>query len=134
MRKILKIVGFRLLQWTWGFPQTLLGFVYTGMLRLAGWRSRPYEGAIAVYHRSRHGYVSLGMYFTFPGDLDIHTAAHEYGHSLQSAILGPLYLLVIGIPSILWAGLGQRYRRRTGANYYSFYTERWADKLGKVER
>ena len=134
MKKFLKIAGFRLLQWTWGFPQTFLGFLYTGLLRLNGWRSRPYECAIATYHQSAYGYVSLGMYFTFPGELNLHTAEHEYGHSIQSAILGPLYLLVIGIPSLMWAAFGKRYRTKYGVSYYAFYTERWADKLGKVDR
>lgn len=30
------------------------------------------------------------------------TIKHEYGHQLQSYILGPLYLLIIGLPSGLW--------------------------------
>ena len=57
---------------------------------------------------------------------------HEYGHTIQSAILGPLYLPVIAIPSLIWAnspGLS-RYRVRSGRSYYSFYPERWADQLG----
>jgi hypothetical protein len=35
---------------------------------------------------------------------------HEYGHSIQSKILGPLYLFIIGIPSLLWAKLGKKHR------------------------
>ena len=27
---------------------------------------------------------------------------HEYGHTIQSLILEPLYLIIIGIPSTLW--------------------------------
>jgi hypothetical protein len=38
--------------------------------------------------------------------------AHEFGHNLQSLVLGPLYLIVIGIPSV------------AGAQW----TETWADK------
>ena len=30
------------------------------------------------------------------------TKVHEYGHTIQSIILGPLFLLVIGIPSCIW--------------------------------
>jgi hypothetical protein len=55
---------------------------------------------------------------------------HEYGHSIQSKILGPLYLLIIGLPSLLWAWLGDNYRKKNNKSYYWFYTEKWANKLG----
>ena len=29
-------------------------------------------------------------------------SVHEYGHTIQSLILGPLYLFVVGIPSFVW--------------------------------
>jgi hypothetical protein len=45
-------------------------------------------------------------------------------------MLGPLYLLVIGLPSLLWAWLGDNYREKHGVSYYDFYTEKWANKLG----
>ena len=60
------------------------------------------------------------------------TVRHEFGHVLQSRMLGPLYLMVIGLPSLLWAWLGDRIA--PGKSYYWFYTERWADRLGEVER
>jgi hypothetical protein len=58
------------------------------------------------------------------------TVKHEYGHSIQSKWLGPFYLFVVGIPSILWAAWWNPNR---GVSYYSFYTEKWADKLGEVK-
>ena len=54
--------------------------------------------------------------------------AHESGHVKQSLYLGPLYLFVIGIPSILWAWLHKSIAPRK--SYYWFYTEAWANKLG----
>lgn len=59
---------------------------------------------------------------------------HEYGHTIQSKYLGPLYLLVIGLPSIIWAGCFDSYREKHNKSYYDFYTESWADKLGGVNR
>ena len=59
---------------------------------------------------------------------------HEYGHTLQSRKLGPVYLFVIGLPSIIWAGCFKWYRKKYNKSYYSFPTESWADKLGGVER
>jgi hypothetical protein len=55
---------------------------------------------------------------------------HEYGHSIQSMVLGPLYLLMIGIPSMVWAGCFKNYRKRSKKSYYWFYTESWADRWG----
>lgn len=58
--------------------------------------------------------------------------AHEYGHAVQSAILGPAYLVLVGIPSALWAGVpafGKKWRAGE-RSYYSFGPERSADALG----
>ena len=57
--------------------------------------------------------------------------AHESGHVLQSKYLGPLYLFVIGIPSILWAATHKWIAPKK--SYYDFYTEAWANKLGGVD-
>ena len=59
---------------------------------------------------------------------------HEYGHTIQSRYLGPFYLLIIGIPSLLWAGWYGIIEKKTKKSYYWFYTESWADKLGGVKR
>ena len=48
---------------------------------------------------------------------------HEYGHTLQSAVLGPFYLPVIGVPSFL---VSQDIVEISGS-YYDFYTESWAN-------
>ena len=73
------------------------------------------------------GGVSLGMFIFLykPTQEDI---MHEYGHALQSMILGPAYLLLIGVPSFLWCKFG----KHDYIQYYKFPTEKWADKLGKV--
>ena len=55
---------------------------------------------------------------------------HELGHHKQSLILGPLYLIVIGIPSLIHAWL---WNPNSGKSYYDFYTEHWANKLSKIE-
>ncbi len=55
---------------------------------------------------------------------------HEYGHSIQSLVLGPLYFIIIGIPSALWANLGRDFRKRNHVDYSAFYPEKYADRLG----
>ena len=48
--------------------------------------------------------------------------------------LGWLYLFVIGIPSLAWAILYGTIIKPSTNGYYKFYTEKWADRLGNVER
>ena len=57
---------------------------------------------------------------------------HEYGHTIQSLIFGPLYLIVMGIPSTLWGFLPScQKKRENGVSYFSFFTESFANYLGE---
>ena len=71
------------------------------------------------------GGISLGT-FAFVSSYNARRpliVRHEQeGHTTDSKIWGPLYLLVIGLPSLLWAIFGDSRKC-----YYDFYTERWAN-------
>jgi hypothetical protein len=64
--------------------------------------------------------------------------AHEHGHAIQSHMLGPFYLLIVGIPSVAQNLLGELLRKfgyeEYRMNYYNRFPEKWADKLGGVDR
>lgn len=122
-----------ILLWIWQAPQNIVGLVFRWTF------GRRY--VIAVRHcRTKYFIVP-----TFPGGISLGATVlistfyldnpdgweHEYGHVKQSLYLGPLYLLVIGIPSLLWAWYWTPAR---GVSYYSFYTEKWADKLAGIKR
>ena len=64
---------------------------------------------------------------------DEEVVKHEQGHTKQSYILGWLYLLVIGLPSLIWANCFGKFRRKYGISYYAFYTEKTANILGGVD-
>ena len=129
----------------WELPQLILGAIVKKVCK-----AKPittYKEA-TVYSWNLYGGMSLGKYIFVPFTAELLTPAgffinkkyadqtikHEYGHTVQSKYLGWLYLLVIGLPSFIWANCFMKYREKTGKSYYSFYTERWADKLGGVER
>lgn len=59
---------------------------------------------------------------------------HEYGHSMDSRLWGPLYLLVIGLPSGLHLLVRRWFKNRWSRleNYYDFYTERQANKKAGI--
>ena len=54
---------------------------------------------------------------------------HEQeGHTYDSKLFGPLYLFVIGLPSLLLAIYCHDMEK-----YYTFYTEKWANKHANLE-
>lgn len=121
-----------LLQFTWGLPQNIMGFLLTRKYK----ESESFFGAKIYYHHDNWGGISLGMFIIMNADKGKEwvdsVKVHEYGHSIQSIILGPLYLLVIGLPSLIWCN-SKRYinlRKNKNISYYSFYPERWANYLG----
>ena len=93
-----------------------------------------------VNHLSNCG-ISLGNYIFLDadGNYDYITVKHEHGHQIQSLIFGPLYLIVIGLPSIIGNIINiikyKYFRKYYDPDfYYKQPWEAWADKLGKVVR
>ena len=174
MKKDMPRFLYRLIQFTWGLPQTAAGLIL--FLFFYKYRHFTYRNAIITAWSDGADCVSLGpfifiseSFLTGPGEpgrkapegagllcscgsrrsggaeetgsIPMTPALerilrHEYGHSVQSMIFGPLYLLMVGLPSILWCrvpSIGRSWRsgRRS---YYSFITERSADRLGGNER
>lgn len=122
--------------------QTFVGFI----LFLANIRRRHffYHGAIVTVWGSLSS-VSLGMFLFVAGagkrgergaegerEPSRALVVHEYGHTIQSLLLGPLYLPVIGLPSLIWANLPVFVqKRRNGVPYSAFWTESGANRLGE---
>ena len=131
--RILRIL-YTLLQLTWGLPQTLLGALL--FLRYRKCRHRIYKGAVWTGWPKRSG-VSLGLFIFSKAPVveeELWLMRHEYGHTLQSLMLGPLYLLVIGIPSFFWANLPfiRKAVREGRLKESALYTEAWANRLGRA--
>ena len=113
-------------------PQTLLGCIV--QLFLTGKMDEGlYKGRRII--RFKKGKIfsgtSLGYWILLPYDAGAKTVAHEFGHCLQSAKWGWLYLIVVGIPS-LRNNLKSRTCERTSKNYYELYPEKEADTLGGI--
>lgn len=134
MKKLLNILLYIVIV-IWTLPQTLVGLFVMLFCKITykHTKVKKYKDIFHVSWKYWSG-VSLGL-FTFTNEsASDNTYAHEWGHTRQSLILGPLYLIVIGLPSIIWAGCFDKYRQIYNVSYYSFYTEKWADKAGGVER
>lgn len=140
MKNILYII----IQCTWGIIQTLLGFIVF-VIYIKN-KHYFYHGAI-VTERNVPSSVSLGMFVfitTNPmkdkrrenripdEELSRRLLVHEYGHTIQSLIFGPFYLIIMGIPSTLWGFLPYfQSKRDKGVSYFSFFTEKFANYLGE---
>jgi hypothetical protein len=133
MKKILNIV-ISVLIYMWLLPQNIVGlivFIYYRPKKLKK------QGFVTYYNFSSPlGSISLGKYIFL---CDSHwgddlVEKHEYGHFIQGLYLSWFYLLVIGLPSLIWAGVFAEYRLAKNVSYYSFYTEKWADYLSKIKR
>lgn len=110
----------------WQLPQNLLG------LALKLFYKKDINPIISIpdtditVSKNFRGGISLGKYiFVSKYSNNIRSLKHEYGHVIQSKFLGWFYLLIIGLPSLIHAWL------YNGSDYYSFYTEKWADKLSE---
>lgn len=113
----------------WGLPQTLVGLVVACVAR--GPRRR-FRNAWVTRWGLNAG-LSLGLFVFVPHDCARRLLVHEYGHSVQSLMLGPLYLPVVVLPSLVWAGVPcfDRWRTRRAVSYYALPTEHWANVCGE---
>ncbi len=128
----LKKFFFILIQCTFGLGQTLMGFfVFLFLIK------KPhgfYRGCVDTKWDSRSG-LSLGLFIFTPSETISDSQkirVHEYGHCVQSLVLGPLYLFV-GIISVTWAGLPyfEKLRREKNLPYTSCFVESWASRWGE---
>lgn len=129
LKTIVHLILFILL-FIWQLPQNIIALImlpFLGKLRLISYK----KFCFAFEGKNMLGGISLGNFAFLSPYLSKKTASvmHEQeGHTFDSKIWGPLYLFVIGIPSIMWAWLGD-----SDKCYYDFYTERWANKHAGLE-
>lgn len=113
------------LLYLWQLPQNLLGLLF--ILFIRGEERHKLNDIVFYYVWGFPGGISLGNYIIVGSQCE-KSVKHEFGHCIQSRYLGPLYLIVVGIPSLIHATFCPCKRH----NYYDFFTERWANKLVKL--
>lgn len=143
--KVLNIIK-EVALWIWQLPQNLLGLI---LVLFYGYEKKltAANGNIIYLSRKMPGGISLGKYSiicdfyarnckTDSSILDLDVSKHEaLGHGTQSRYLGPFYLPIVGLQSIIWAWIYPCNAFPYSKNgYYKFWTEKWADKLGGVVR
>jgi hypothetical protein len=92
-------------RFTWEIIQTIAGLIVAHVANLIFpvTNVAPYHGATVLEAAGVKGSICFGTYILlYPGRvIDGEVCKHEYGHTLQSRISGPLYFLKYGISSLL---------------------------------
>ena len=132
----------RILTEIWQFPQHIIAYVII-LINCKSIKLMVSKDGISHYLVDHlfNSAISLGNYIFLDsdGNFSYKTIKHEFGHQKQSLMLGPLYLIIIGLPSII-GNIIDRIKYKYFRRYYDpdFYYkqpwEAWADKLGGVVR
>ena len=128
------IVNFLL--FIWQAPQIITGLIGLTVFH-NGELYRNKEAGVTVLKVNKGNFIGGACFSSGPiifvtPNCDENTIKHETGHSKQSLYLGPLFHILISIPSIclFW------YRRLANKDmkfYHSHYPENWADAEGHVD-
>lgn len=134
----------KIILWIWQLPQNLIGFIWTRFAKdgfqiknkqVKVWYLPCFNSGIAL-----GDYIIIDTWYKNIKDENMtNEILHETGHQKQSRILGPLYLLIVGIPSLVrnvWDRLFHKKWTLTQRLewYYSGFSEKQADRLGGVKR
>ena len=123
-----------LLLFLWEFPQNLMGIYYLRIFKrhnlIQAYTLEQFRFFIKLKKRG----ASFG-FFVFWSTEYVDNKRHEFGHAIQSMILGPLYIPVIVFPSMMRYRYSLKHYREHNEkwnNYYNGFPENMADWLGGV--
>lgn len=109
---------YEVLIYTWGGIMSLIGLVAAGIMRVfGGSKAKRFAGGWTFYQEVGEcwGGVSLGgNFFKDKNCTGEETCEHEFGHTFQNALLGPLAIVLAFVPS-----------------FVRYWYQTWADKKGK---
>lgn len=123
----------------WQLPQYLISLLFWIVLRpFLVYRFKHNEVLVYAWRWRSLGSLSIGFLIIISERNDLgepiseismmRTLQHEYGHTIQSQIVGPFFLLAIGIPSFIRAIYFTIFQPNKG--YYDIIFEKTADDLG----
>ena len=137
-KNLIKDILFYLIQWTWGLSVNIVGGIaYLICTKVLKYRHQKFGYAYIVYMPWNAGGLSMGLFIFMkdsgeePNPWSYNTRIHEYGHTWQCLLLGPLYYVVVAIPSVIWCNVFEGYRKKNNISYYKLYCESWANNWGQ---
>lgn len=139
-RKYSKVqsVLFYVVQWTWGLPVNVVGGIaYLICTKILKRQHSKFGFSNIVYLPWKSGGLSMGLFIFMKDHHEkeewiYNTRIHEYGHTWQCLLLGPLYYIVVALPSVIWCNFFEGYRKKNNVSYYKLYCEAWANSFGEM--
>lgn len=132
MNKVL----FWLLQITWGAIMNVIGLIAFLVLVISGHKPRRFHQMVYFIVGSNWGGINLGFCTIISRASGESTLRHEHGHFIQNALFGPLFLVLVAIPSFTrsqyrnWLVRTKRKTRKELPDYYSIWFEGQATDFG----
>ena len=123
---------FFILNLTWGLPMTLIGAIVAAFLIISGHKPKRWNGCVYFNVGESWGGLELGLFFLTDKNDRISTKNHEFGHSIQNAIFGPLMPFIVCIPSAVryWYHKYRDHKGLPNKPYDSIWFEKQATDLG----
>ena len=110
----------------WQILQNMAGIGMWLNFRMRGDVEAIVKNKYSTVYRSKfmRGGISLGSFAFVSNSMAKKETVvrHEQGHMWDSKVMGPLYLFIVGLPSLLNAAFNFT------ECYYLFFCERWANK------
>ena len=104
----MKAFLFYFLSFTWGIIMSIIGCFATLVLLIAGKKPKKYRCGWYFVVGKNWGGVNFGPCFVV-GEMNTSSIPHEYGHAIQNCIFGPLFPLIVALPSLTRAGYRDTY-------------------------
>lgn len=128
---------FYILNFTWGIIMNIIGAVGAATFLIMGHKPTRHAGGV-VFHTGHYwGGVSLGIFTFVCEEADEETINHEFGHSIQNAIFGPLFPFIVAIPSFAryWKFVYNNKKGIPNEDYDAIWFEgsatEWGTKIAK---
>lgn len=126
---------FYLIQFTWGLLMNLVGMLVFFVLMIAGKKPKKFGNMFYIEIGTNWGGLELGTFALVCERHSTHLLQHEAGHGIQNLYWGPIYPIVIGIPSAIryWYRELRYYRRGRvpKTDYDSIWFEGQASRWGE---
>lgn len=119
-----KKILYYILNFTWGILLTLLGY-FLMLILLPFGKVKRFNYVLYLTFNRRTGWgFAMGAVFFVGKDYNTFMLNHEYGHTVQNAILGPFMIFLVAIPSAIrfWY---RNFLRSIKINPKTFYDDIW---------
>lgn len=132
----MKII-FYLFNFTWGIIMNLFGAIGAAAMLVLGVKPTLHAGSVVFRVGHNWGGVSLGFFCFVCEEAGERTLNHEFGHSIQNAILGPLFPFIVAIPSFTryWIFVNNQKKGIKNPDYDSVWFEgsaiQWGTDIAK---